>query len=128
MNVPTEFLVFKIKLAKRCLLLCLVLSSVFLVLGRQGIAQGVFIGGIIAILVLSLLSKYILALRGVSALERRKFLIPRALGLYAIMGITLFIAIKKGIAVFLGAALGLLLLKLVVYLEVFTNKQCKVTN
>jgi len=122
MDAPQGFLLFKISIIKRCLLIVLVASLASLLLGQEGFSLGVLIGGCIAICIFSLLSKYVLALGGLSSRQRKRFLIPKALLIYAIMGITLFIAIKKGLPVFLGTAAGLLTLKAAIFAEVFKKK------
>jgi len=123
MNIPEDFLLFKITILKRCLLISLAVSLAALLLGQKGFALGAFIGGCMAICIFSLLSKYVLALGSLSSRQRKKFLIAKALLIYAIMGITLFIAIKKGLPVFLGTAAGLLSLKVAIFTtEVFRKE------
>ena len=128
MQAPKEFLLFKITIFKRCLLILLagcIASFVF----RQGaFALGFFMGSLISMAIFSLLYRYILAAKDFSPRQRKKFLIPKALLIYVIMGITLFIAIKKGLPVFLGCAAGLLSLKIAIFAEAFKRKQCQLTN
>ena len=128
MDAPQDFLLFKISIIKRCLLIVLVVFFVSLLLGQEGFSLGVLIGGCLTICIFSLLAKYVLVLRDLSSRQRKRFLIPRALLIYAIMGITLFIAIKKGLPVFLGTAVGLLALKAAIFAEVFKKKTCQRTS
>ncbi|MFH1644909.1 MAG: hypothetical protein ABIB11_00650 [Candidatus Omnitrophota bacterium] len=117
MNIPPDYLCFKIKILKKLLLGIFVGGIAAFVFGYKGFCLGYIVGGFVAMSIFSLLYKYVLIARGLSLPKRKKFLAIRALILFFIMAITLFIAINKGLDVFLGAAAGMLLLKLVMFVE-----------
>lgn len=128
MSIPIEYLLFKISILKKCSVIILLISAISILFKQGGFALGCFIGGFISIFIFLLLYKYVLVLKDLSPPQRKKFFIPRSLLIYAIMGLTLFIAIKKGIPVFLGTALGLLSLKLAIFTEVFKKRKCQLTS
>ncbi|MFC1808225.1 hypothetical protein ACFL0T_07690 [Candidatus Omnitrophota bacterium] len=128
MNTPTDYIVFKITILKRSVLLIGVALLLALLSGNKGLAAGVLVGGLVSMAIFSLLYKYVLTLASLSMEQRKKFIIPRALLVYTIMGATLFIAITKGVAVFLGAAAGLFVLKIAIFLEIFKDKRCRAMN
>ena len=128
MDVPLEYLVFKVTIFKRCAFIISVICVAALLLKQGGFAVGCFIGGLISVLNFSLLYKYVLALRGLSRQRRKRFLIPKSLLIYLIMGLTLFIAAKKGMPVFFGAAAGIFSLKIALFWEVFRGRECQAMN
>lgn len=128
MNAPVEYLVFKINILKKSSLIILFISVISLLFKQGPFALGCFFGGLISILIFSLLYKYVLVVRNLSLPQRKKFFIPRALLIYTIMGLTLFIAIKKGLPVFLGTASGLLSLKIAVFTEGLRKRECQLSN
>lgn len=128
MQVPQELLIFKITILKRCLLLMIVGSLVSFAFRQGALAFGFFMGCTMAMAVFSLLSKYVLAARNFSPRQRKRFFIPKALLIYAIMAATLLIAIKKGLPVFLGTTAGLFCLKIAIFTEAFKKRQCQLTN
>lgn len=128
MSIPIEYLVFKVHILKRCGLIILFVSVISLLFKQGSFALGCFFGGLISILIFSLLYKYVLTVRGLPLPQRKKFFIPRALLVYTIMGLTLFIAIKKGLPVFLGTATGLLSLKIAIFIEGFKKRECQPIN
>jgi hypothetical protein len=127
-NVPVEYLAFKMTIFKRCLFIALIAVSISFLLGQKDFASGLIFGSLISLTIFSLLYKYVLALRGLNLPEKKRFIMPRALLIYMIMGITLFIAIKKGLPVFLGAACGIFSLKIAVFMELFRSRGCQATN
>jgi len=122
MSVPAEYLVFKVNIYKKVLFITLAASLAALLLGQRGFATGFFIGGLLSMAIFSLLYKYVLALRNLALPRRKRFIMPRALLIYAIMGVALAIGIKKGIPVFIGTAAGLLSLKIAVFIQVFQER------
>jgi len=128
MQPPQELLIFKITILKRCLLIISFACLAAFIFRQRDFAFGFLVGGLISMAVFSLLYKYVLAARSFSPLKRKKYLIPKALLIYVIMGAALFIAVKKGLPVFLGTAAGLLCLKAAIFAEVFKGKRCRVRN
>ncbi|NQT90987.1 MAG: hypothetical protein HQ558_07020 [Candidatus Omnitrophica bacterium] len=125
MSVPVEYLIFKVKILKRSFFIIAIVSVAAFLFRQSGFAFGFLVGGVMSVFIFQLLYKYVLALREISAGQRKKFLIPRALLIYLIMGVVLFIAIKKGMPVFIGAAAGLFSLKLVIFAEAFRGRSCQ---
>lgn len=123
MNIPVDYLIFKIKILKRLVIGTAVIGTSSFFLGYKGFCLGYIVGNLVAGAVFSLLYKYVLLIRDFGSLKRKRFLIIKALTLYFIMAITLFIAIKKGLDVFLGAALGIISLKLIMFLEVMRKEK-----
>ncbi|NQT94885.1 MAG: hypothetical protein HQ572_00390 [Candidatus Omnitrophica bacterium] len=128
MSVPLEYLLFKITIYKRVIFIVATISIVALLLRHGDFALGAVVGGLIAVAIFSLLYKYVLALRNIQIGQKGRFIIPRALMLYAIIGFTLFIAITKGLPVFLGAAAGIFSLKIAIFLELFRGERCQAAN
>ena len=125
MNVPAEYLIFKINIYKKMLLAIAAISLTALFLGQKGFAMGFFVGGALALAVFSLLYKYVLTLRGLQPAGRKKFIIPRALLIYFIMGAALAIGMKKGIPAFLGTAAGIFALKVTIFIQAFQEKNVR---
>jgi hypothetical protein len=117
MNVPEEYFIFKISILKKLILITIGLSTAAFFAGQRGFSAGILVGGLISAAVFSMLYKYVLRVRGISPSNKRAFLISRYLLIYGVMALTLLIGIKKGIGVFLGAASGLILLKVVIFWE-----------
>jgi len=122
MTPVQELFLLKIGIFKKVFLIGAIVAVISFLAGAGRFATGFIAGGLISICIFSLLYKYVLAMRGLDAGARRKFIIPRALLVYAIMGITLFISIKKGMPVFLGAVLGMFSLKLAIFAQAFREK------
>ena len=127
MDTPIDYLMFKLSVLKRFGIIPLV-TIIALLLKQKGFALGFFVGGSIALAIFLLLYKYILSARRFLPTQRKRFLIPRALLVYLIMGLTLLIAIKKGLLVFFGAALGLFFLKVVMFMEIFKENKCQAAS
>ena len=120
--VPKEYLIFKIQILKRVFLAAGVLSLTAFFIGQKGFSAGILVGGLVSISVFSLLYKYILDIRGFTAPRRKRVIISKYFIVYIIMAAALFIGIKKGLAVFLGVAAGLILLKIAIFTETFKTK------
>ena len=116
MNAPIEYVVFKISILKRALILLLPLLIVSVFLSR-GFALGFLMGGLISLANFSLLSKYILEMKDLTIKKAQRFIILRFLGMYLIMAAVLVIGITKSLVTFFGVALGLFLVKIVIFLE-----------
>jgi len=122
-SVPLDYLVFKINIQKRLFLVTMGVSLIALLIGQQGFSMGFFIGGAIAMALFSLLYNYILSLRSLKEIpQKKRFIIARSFLMYVMMGIALFIGIKKGIPVFLGVAAGMLSLKAIIFIHVFKEQ------
>ena len=94
MAVPLDYFLFKMRVLKKSFVITLLLSFAAFLSGQKGFSSGAAVGGLISIAVFLLLYKYVLCLRGVSRARRKNFLIPRALFIYILVGLTLFIAIN----------------------------------
>ena len=113
---------FKINIFKKIILFIICICSITMLLGYRGFASGFLVGSLVSVAAFSLMYKYVLAMRGLSDSSRKRFIIPRSLAIYFLMGIALFIGIKKGIPTFLGTLMGLLSLKAAIYLQSFQEK------
>jgi len=122
MAVPTEYLVFKINILKKLLIATLFVSLSAFLIGQKGFSLGFIVGGLLAMAIFSLLYKYVLMLRNIELSKRKRFIVPRAFILIGIMAFALAIGIKKGVPVFLGTAMGVLLLKIVIFIQAFQEK------
>ncbi|MFH1848349.1 MAG: hypothetical protein ABH825_03940 [Candidatus Omnitrophota bacterium] len=122
MGIPAEYLIFKVNILKKTFLIASGVCLTALVFNQRGFALGFFVGGILSILIFSLLYKYVLELNDLSPSRKRSFLVPRSLLLSAIMGAALFIGIKKGLPVFFGTAAGILSLRISIFSETFKRK------
>lgn len=121
-NIPAEYLIFKINVLKKIFLITIVIPFSALVIGQKAFAMGFCVGGFLSMAIFCLFYKYVLAIRGLEYPVRKKFIIAKALLIYFFMGLALFIAIKKGIHVFLGTVTGLFSLKLAVFIQTFQEK------
>ena len=122
MDVPPEYFIFKIHILRKVALITLGVCRVSVLLGRKDFALGFFFGGLLSLAIFSLLYRYVLMLRNFQPPKRKMFIMTKALALYFVMAIALFIGIKKGIPVFLGTALGILSLKAAIFMQVFQEK------
>jgi len=122
MDIPAEYLIFKINILKRIFLVTLAVSLGAMLFGQKGFALGFCVGGLLSIAIFSLFYKYVLAIRGLEPPARKRFIVTKALLIYFLMGLALFIGIKKGITVFLGTATGLFSMKLAVFIQVFQER------
>jgi hypothetical protein len=116
-SVPSEYVLYKISILKKSIGLLILSVAAAALLGHKGVATGLFFGGCVSILSFMRLYKYVLAIRETSGRQAKKFLAGRFLIIYLFAGITLFIALTKGPDVFLGAAAGLMLIRLCVFLD-----------
>ena len=116
MNPPLEYIVYKISILKKAmiLLLSILIPSVFF---NKGFALGFFMGGCISLANFSLLSKYILEMKDLAVRKAQRFIVLRFLGMYLIMAVVLVIGINKGLVTFFGVAAGLLIIKFAIFLS-----------
>ena len=119
MNVPPAYLIFKLNVLKKITVIIFGVCLVALFIGQRGFSAGFLVGGLLAAAIFSLLYKYVFAVRHIKLAKKKKFMITRALLIYALMGFALAIGIKKGLPVFLGLAAGLFSLKAAVLIQVF---------
>ena len=122
MEVPKDYFVFKINVLKKLFLFMLGVCLASLAFGQKEFSLGFFVGGMLSMATFALLYKYVLEMRNFPASGRKIFIMARSLLIYLIMGLALFIAIKKGIATFLGAAAGFISLKIAIFIQAFQEK------
>ena len=122
MNIPANYYIFKINILKKIFLIILGISLIALPLGQKGFFFGFLIGSLLSMAIFLLLYKYVIAINGLELAKRKNFLITRSLLIYILMGLALFIGIKKGVPVFLGTAAGLLTLKIAIFIQVFRER------
>lgn len=128
MNIPVEYLIYKINILKKCLLL-MAIGIVVGLFWNRNFSFGFFVGSFIAMANFSLLSKYVLRMREMPIKAAQRFIILRFLLMYMIMAAALFSAVKKDVTVFLAVALGLLIVKAVIFVDNFiSRKRCLQTN
>jgi len=128
MNTPVEYLIYKINILKKCLLL-MAIGIVVGLFWNRNFSFGFFVGSFIAMANFSLLSKYVLRMREMPIKAAQRFIILRFLLMYVIMAAALFSAVKKDVTVFLAVALGLLIVKAVIFVDNFiSRKRCLQTN
>ncbi|MBL7197308.1 MAG: ATP synthase subunit I [Candidatus Omnitrophica bacterium] len=127
MNAPVEYLIYKINILKKCLLF-MVIGIIVGLFWDKNFSFGFFVGSFIAIANFSLLSKYVLQMRDMSIKAAQRFIILRFLLMYVIMAVVLFSAVKKDMITFLAVALGLIIVKVVIFVDNFTKKQCLQVN
>jgi hypothetical protein len=115
-TVPLDYIVYKITIMRRALfaMIAFCLAAMFF---SRGLAAGIVVGGLISIANFSLLAKYIIAMRGFSVAKAKQYIIGKFLVQYVIMAAALFIAATKGMDVFIGTAVGLLMVKVSLFLE-----------
>ena len=127
-NTPTEYLVYRINIMKKALFIILAVSFATLFFSK-GFSLGFFVGGLIAMANFLLLSRYILKMKEMmkdfSLVKARRFIVGKFLIMYLIMAIALFIGARKGMVVFAGTALGLLVVKFTIFLEGLIVKYVK---
>jgi hypothetical protein len=87
----------------------------------KNFSWGFFLGSFISLANFSLLSKYVLKMKQMPIKAAQRFIISRFLLMYVIMAAALFAAVKKGLISFLAVALGLILVKIVIYLDNFIS-------
>ena len=116
MSVPLEYIVYKINILKKAIVLISLvgISAIFL---NKGFSLGFFIGGFLSLANFSLLSRHILQIRSFSLRKAQTFIILRFLLMYLIMAAALVIGIHKGLATFFGVAVGLLVIQIIIFLE-----------
>jgi len=116
MSAPLEYIVYKINILKKAIVLIslVVVAAIFF---NKGFSLGFFIGGFLSLANFSLLSKHILQIRSFSVRKAQTFIILRFLLMYLIMASALVIGIHKGLATFFGVASGLLTIKICIFLE-----------
>ena len=122
MNVPVEYLIYKINILKKCLLL-MAIGIVVGLFWNRNFSFGFFVGSFIAMANFSLLSKYVLKMREMSIKAAQRFIILRFLLMYVIMAAALFSAVKKDVVVFLAVALGLVIVKVVIFVDNFISRK-----
>jgi len=122
MSIPANYYIFKINILKKIFLIILGVSLITLPLGQKDFFFGFLIGSLLSTAIFSLLYKYVIAINGLEPTKRKNFLITRSLLIYILMGLALFIGIKKGVPVFLGTAAGLLTLKMAIFIQVFRER------
>jgi len=128
MNTPVEYLIYKINILKKCLLL-MAIGIVVGLFWNRNFSFGFFVGSFIAMANFSLLSKYVLRMREMPIKAAQRFIILRFLLMYMIMAAALFSAVKKDVTVFLAVALGLLIVKVVIFVDNFiSRKRCLQTS
>jgi hypothetical protein len=120
-EIPVEYVIYRISILKRAVVTIAVVSVAMLFF-MKGCALGFFVGGLIAMANFSLLSKYVVEMRNFPVARAKRYIIGKFLIQYLVMAVTLFIGATKGITVFAGTALGLLVIKAVIFQEaVFTR-------
>ena len=122
MNIPTEYLTFKLNIFRKLFLFILGVCIISLLLRQKEFSTGFLVGGLLSAAIFSLLYKYVLDIRGFPLAKRKNFLIARSLLISLIMGAALFIGIKKGLHAFLGVAAGLVSLKIAVFTQAFQER------
>jgi len=122
MNVPAEYIIFKLNIFKKLFLFTLGACTISLLLRQKEFSAGFLMGGLLSAAIFSLLYKYALEIRGFPLAKRKTFLIARSLLISLIMGAALFIGIKKGLNTFLGTAAGLISLKIAVFAQAFQER------
>ena len=128
MNVPLEYLIYKINILKKCLLF-MAIGIVVGLFWNRNFSFGFFVGSFIAMANFSLLSKYVLKMREMSIKAAQRFIILRFLLMYMIMAVALFSAVKKDVMAFLAVALGLVIVKVAIFVDNFiSRKRCLQTN
>jgi len=128
MNTPVEYLIYKINILKKCLLL-MAIGIVVGLFWNRNFSFGFFVGSFIAMANFSLLSKYVLRMREMPIKAAQRFIILRFLLMYVIMAAALFSAVKKDVTAFLAVALGLLIVKVVIFVDNFiSRKRCLQTS
>ncbi len=120
-EIPLEYLIYRINILKKTLFITLAISLAGLFFSRK-FSTGFFVGGALAMMNFSLLAGHIARMRDFPVKAARRYIIGKFLIMYAVMAVFLFIAIMKGMPVFIGMATGLLSVKFAIFLdEALTN-------
>lgn len=112
--IPVEYLIYKINIMKKAFLIIASVSLLMLFFSRK-FSLGFFVGGLISMANFSLLAGYIAKMRSFALNRAKRYIISKFLVMYLVMAITLFIGATKGMVVFAGTALGLLVIKMAIF-------------
>ena len=123
-EIPIEYLIYRINILKKTLFIMLAISLVGLFFSRK-FSTGFFVGSALAMMNFSLLAGAIARMRDLSIKSARRYIIGKFLIMYAVMALFLFIAMMKGIPAFIGTALGLLSVKVTIFLDGALAKYAK---
>ena len=123
-NIPTEYTVYKIAILKKSLLITFITCFIAFFFSRN-FFLGFFIGGLLSMANFSLLAKHIIKMRNFSVNKAKRYIVGKFLIIYFIMGLALFIGATKGMLVFAATALGLIVIKIAIFLDRTVIKHAK---
>lgn len=115
-EIPLEYLIYRINILKKAVFIILAISLAGLFFSRK-FSVGFLVGGAIAMMNFSLLARHIAAMRDFALKKAKRYIMGKFLVMYIIMALFLFVAITKGVHVFIGTALGLLVIKFTIFMD-----------
>jgi|GEM_PF-3220434 len=123
-EIPIEYLVYRVNILKKAIFIMLIISLAAGFFSRK-FSIGFLMGGAVAMMNFSLLAGHIATMKGLAGKRAKSYIMGRFLVMYAVMALFLFVAITKGMYVFAGTALGLLVIKFAIFIDGILIKYAK---